>query len=70
MYVCVCMYAGVSTSFEVGGWKTKVDGSDEARARRRCGTRGVRGHVPMGNFLKFGVSLMHFPGFSPRNYDS
>ena len=27
--------SGVSTSFEVGGWKMKAGGSDEARGRRK-----------------------------------
>ena len=36
-------YAGVSTSFEVGGWKTKVGRCEEAKPQ---GTRGVRGHAP------------------------
>ena len=40
---------GVSTSFEVGGWKTKVGGCDEARGQRPRGTRGVWGHAPTGN---------------------
>ena len=41
---------GVSTSFEVGGWKTKVGDCDEARSRRPRDTRGVRGQAPSGNF--------------------
>ena len=41
---------GVSTSFEVGGWKTKVGGCEEARGQRPQGTRGVRGMPPMEMF--------------------
>ena len=37
--------SGVSTSFEVGGWKTKVGGCEEARGQRPRGTRGVWGHA-------------------------
>ena len=66
--------SGVSTSFEVGGWKTKVGGCEEARGQRPRGTRGVWGHAhtppPPGKFLKFGVSVMHFPAFWPKDYDS
>ena len=42
--------AGVSTSFEVGGWKTKVGGCDKARGQRPQDTRGVRGQAHPGNF--------------------
>ena len=64
--------SGVSTSFEVGGLKTKVGGCEEARGQRPRGTRAVRGHAhpPLGKFLKLGVSVMHFPAFWPKNYDS
>ena len=37
---------GVSTSFEVGGWKMKVGGCDEVRGQRPRGTRGVQEHAP------------------------
>ena len=47
---CVLLDTGVSTSFEVGGWKMKVGGCEEARDQRPRGTRGVRGHAPPGNF--------------------
>ena len=54
LWVCASellpMYTGFSTSFEVGGWKTKVGGCEEARGRRARGIRGVRGHAPPGNF--------------------
>ena len=41
----------------------KVGGCDEAKGQRRHGTRGVWRHAPPGIFLKFGVSVMHFPDF-------
>ena len=57
--------AGVSISFDVGGWKMKVGGSDEARGQRHAPPPS-----PLGKFLKFGVSMMHFLAFWLRNYDS
>ena len=46
----VHILSGVSTSFEVGGWKTKVGGCDEVRGQRPRDTRGVRGQAPPGKF--------------------
>ena len=48
-------WSGVSTSIEVGGWKKKVGGRDEARGQRPRGTRGSGGILPWEIFEIWGI---------------
>ena len=41
-----------------------------AEGPEALGGGGGPGACSPGKFLKFGVSVMHFPAFWPRNYDS